>query len=133
MSVHVCLRLCVSSGVHVCPRCWKGGLCRLDVHRGRVVARVPSEAGLGPGVGGQGWRVEAGAGGAAFTQLRGSWGTNGGPGKASSPGQPDWTVLASSTPPAPSSRSPGAVALKSGRAEVTRLWTPGQMLHFTEG
>lgn len=116
----------------MCARCWKGGLCRLDVHRGQVEARVPPEAGLGPGVGVPGWRVDAGAGGAAFTQLRGSWGTNGGPGKASSPGQPDQTVLASPLP-APSSRSPGAVALKSGRAKVTRLWTPGQILHFTEG
>ena len=112
MSTHVCLY--VSGGVPGCARCWKGGLCHLDVHRGWVAARVPSEAGLGRGVGVPGWRVEAGAGGAAFTQLRGSWGTNGGAGKASSPGQPDRTVLASSPLPAPSSRSSGAVAFEVG-------------------
>ena len=116
----------------MCAGCWKGGLSLLAVDRGRVAARVPLKQdwararGLGAG------KVEAGPGGAAFAQLPGSRGINGGPGKASSPGQPDPNVLASSTPPAPSGSRSDAVVLESGRAEVTLLWALEQIIPFTE-
>lgn len=65
----------------------------------------------------------------ALVQLPGRGGSSGGPGKASSPWQPDWSV-----PPslAPSSTRQDAVALKAGRTEVPLWCELKQIIHFSE-
>lgn len=106
---------------------------RLSGSQGPVWCRSPG--GLGPGceVRSQCGEMEAGSWGRqALLQLPGSRGINGGPGKASSPWQPDQDVLAPSIPPRPSSTHPDAVALKSGRAKVPRLCELQQIIHFSE-
>lgn len=106
---------------------------RLSGSKGPVWCRSPG--GLGPGCeeGSQCGEMEAGSWGMqASLQLPGSWGINGGPGKASSPWQPDQDVLSPSIPPCPSRTHPDAVALKSGRAKVPLLCELQEIIYFSE-
>lgn len=143
VSMHVSLY--VSGGVPGCARCWKGGLCSLDVHRGWVVARVPSEAGLGRGWGSGVEGEEAGAGGGGSGVEGGGQGWEqqhscveaGGlmeePGRRPAQGSRIGLFSLLHLSQLPPAEARVLWLLKLGRAEVTRLWTPGQILHFTEG